>query len=78
MNVVFNWVDCTYKMEREKIVLSTMNGKNSFQYEGNPEEEDGVSGVTLKSAGLPRMTGLRVTESKDEESEGHSESSNEE
>jgi len=78
VNVVFNWVDCTYKMEREKIVLSTMNGKNSFQYEENPEEEDGVSGVTLKSVGLPRMTGLRVTETKEEEGEGNDESSNEE
>merc|ERR1712238_634163 len=45
---VFNWVDATFKMERERVVLTTMNGQKSFTY-----GED--SGMTLEVTGLGKM-----------------------
>ncbi|KAL7461111.1 hypothetical protein ACHAXS_001542 [Conticribra weissflogii] len=66
MNDVFNWIDCVHKMEREKIILTTMNGQNRFVYaneDGDENEErarDEV--VTLEDAGLGRMTAFRVSE----------------
>lgn len=69
MNVVFNWVDATFGMEREKIVLSTMNGRQNFTFR---EEDDEGEMITLKGAGLGRLTGFRVTEIK-EESQGEEE-----
>jgi hypothetical protein len=66
MSVVFNWVDSGFEMEREKVVLSTMNGQKSFTWEE-------VDGISLGDSGLGRMTGLRVTikkvETKEEPSE---------
>ena len=62
MAEVFNWVDAVYKMERELVVLTTMNGKLSFEW-------DGIEGKTLQESGLGRMAGLRVMEKKVEEQE---------
>lgn len=61
LNIVFNWVDASFKMEREIVVLTTMNGKQSFSWENASEEK------TLKEAGLGRMVGFRVSEKKAEE-----------
>jgi UBX domain len=57
LSTVFNWVDATYSLERERIRLTTMNGKKSFVWEE-------VGSNTLKEAGLGRMAGLRVLEKK--------------
>ena len=55
---VFNWVDAYYEMEREIVVLTTMNGKQSFVW--NEEEVD----KSLEDVGLGKSTGFRVTEKK--------------
>ena len=57
IDVVFNWVDAVYGIEREKIELSTMNGQKRFTY-----MEDGAENRALKDVGLGKMTGLRVVE----------------
>jgi hypothetical protein len=62
LSVVFNWVDATFEMERERVILTTMDGKRSFTW-------DGIEEVLLAESGLGRMTGLRVTEKKPEEKE---------
>lgn len=61
---IFNWIDATYKMEREALVLTTLNGKLTLTWD---EDQD----KTLDEAGLGKMTGFRVTqqeESSDDES----------
>lgn len=55
VNDVCNWIDATHGIEREKLELSTMNGSRKFAY----DEEDSM---TLKEAGLAKMTALRVLE----------------
>ena len=55
LTTIFNWVDAMYRLEREKISLTTMNGQKSFSWEN-------AGTTTLKGAGLGRMTGLRVME----------------
>ena len=57
---VLNWVDGVFEMERETVVLTTMNGKSTYSWE---DDED----TTLSEAGLSRMTALRVSESTQEE-----------
>jgi hypothetical protein len=42
-----------FDLERETVVLTTMNGQNSFTYD--------VSEMTLAEAGLSKMIGLRVS-----------------
>ena len=64
LSVVFNWVDVSFKMERELVILTTMNGKQTFSWDDASEEK------TLKEAGLGRMVGFRVT--KKEEKKGDS------
>ena len=54
MDVVFDWVDAMFEMEREDVILSLMSGKKSFLYANE-------GGSTLKEAGLGKMTALRVT-----------------
>lgn len=50
---VFNWVDAIYEMEREKLVLTTMNGKQTFTWEDHEK--------TLEDAGLGKNVGFRVS-----------------
>ena len=57
---VFNWVDAMYGMERELVVLTTMNGQKAFTW-------DDIGRLTLQDAGLGRMTGLRVSEKVEKE-----------
>lgn len=57
MNTVFNWVDSTFEMEREALLLTTLNGQKSFTW-------DGVKGLILADSGLGKMTGFRVSEIK--------------
>jgi glutamate synthase domain-containing protein 2 len=61
LSTVFNWVDIMYKIEREKVILTTMNGKQTFTWDEEENEK------TLDEAGLGRMTGFRVAEKKEEE-----------
>ena len=63
MSVVFNWVDSDFEMEREHVILTTMNGQKSFAWE---EAGD----IPLAESGLGRMTGLRVTVKKAEAEKG--------
>jgi UBX domain len=58
LSVIFNWVDASFQMERELVVLTTMNGKQTFSW------EDTTADKTLKDAGLGRMVGFRVSEKK--------------
>ncbi len=62
IDVLFNWVDALFEMEREGVLLTTMNGQASFSF---GEEE----GKTLKDANLGRLVALRVLEKKDRDDE---------
>ena len=64
MATVFNWVDATFEMERERVELSTMTGQKKFAW-GDVEDGD----MTLADAGLGKMTGLRVAEIEEEDEE---------
>jgi hypothetical protein len=68
LSTLFDWVDAMFEIERETIVLTTMNGKQEFSW-------DDADAKTLEEAGLGRMTGLRVTEKKPEASEKKKEES---
>jgi hypothetical protein len=61
LRTLFNWVDAKYEMEREQIILTTMNGQKSFSW------DEANDSTTLKETGLGRMTGLRVTLAKKSE-----------
>jgi hypothetical protein len=69
LSVVFNWVDAMYEIEREKVILTTMNGQNNFTW--NDETND----KTLDEVGLGRTTGFRVAEKKEESSDNSEEES---
>jgi hypothetical protein len=56
LSVVFNWVDAMFETERENVVLTTLNGKQTFSW--NEEDND----KTLEDAGLKKMTAFRVSE----------------
>ena len=56
MEQVFNWVDAEFELERESVILTTMNGSLSFDYVSVVEE-----GILLKDSGLGKMAALRVT-----------------
>lgn len=57
---VFNWVDAMFEMEREKVVLTTMNGKLTLTWDDAEK--------TLLEAELGKNTGFRVSEQEKEES----------
>jgi hypothetical protein len=57
LSVVFNWVDAMFETEREKIFLTTLNGKQTFSW----NEED-LDKTTLEDSGLKKMTAFRVSE----------------
>jgi len=57
LSVVFDWVDAMFEIERETVVLTTLNGKQTFSWNG----EEMKSGKTLQDAGLNKMTAFRVT-----------------
>ena len=50
---VFNWVDAMYEIEREKVILTTMNGKNNYAW----DEKD----KSLDDLGLGKNVGFRVS-----------------
>lgn len=56
LSVVFDWVDAMFEIEREIVVLTTLNGKQTFSYNDNE-----TKGKTLEDAGLNKMTAFRVT-----------------
>ena len=73
MATVFNWVDGMFRMERERVELSTMTGQKKFVWS---DVEGGD--VTLTDAGLGKMTGLRVAEIEDDHEEEGEEDGDEE
>ena len=54
VNVLCDWVDALFEMEREQVVLTTMKGKQSFSYN---EDEN----VTLSDAELGKLVAFRVS-----------------
>ena len=58
LSVVFDWADVDFEMERETLVLTTMNGKKTFSWDNDKE-------MSLQDAGIGRMTGLRVLQKQD-------------
>lgn len=73
MEQLFNWIDADFELERETIVLTTMNGSKSFDYDSVLEE-----GLLLKDSGLGKMVALRVTiEIKDDEEKHESDGEDE-
>jgi hypothetical protein len=65
INDVCNWIDATHGIEREKLELTTMNGARKFVY-----AEDDEKDMTLREAGLAKMTALRVVEVESVKNEG--------
>jgi hypothetical protein len=61
LSTLFDWVDATFEIERETVILTTMNGQNTFSWDSSSQ--------TLEEAGLGRLVGLRVTQSNPETSE---------
>jgi len=57
LSVVFDWVDAMFEIEREIVVLTTLNGKQTFSW----NDDETKSGKTLEDAGLNKMTAFRVT-----------------
>lgn len=57
LETIFNWVDASYEIERETVMLATMNGQKSFAWQDCGKQ-------TLADAGIGRMTGLRVSQVK--------------
>lgn len=62
VSALFNWVDAVFGMEREKVVLTTMNGKITFSW-----DENEMNDTSLKNTGLGKSTAFRVTEKVDDE-----------
>lgn len=58
---LFNWVDAMFDLERETVVLVSMNGKQSFEWINKSDDIP-----TLEEAGFGKMVGLRVTIKKKE------------
>jgi len=73
VSTVFNWVDGVFEMERETVILTTMNGQKTFNW-------DDDSDTILSDTGLGKMAGLRVSvkEAGDEEEEEDQEEEEEE
>ena len=63
ISTVFNWVDAMFDMEREKVTLTTMNGKDKFTWDEETNDK------SLSDLGLGKMVGFRVSEIKKEEDE---------
>jgi hypothetical protein len=68
LETVFGWVDVEFKIERESVTLTTMNGRLSFTWDDDCE-------TTLEESGLPRMAGLRVTMNNSKEKEAEEKTS---
>jgi UBX domain len=55
---IFHWVDAEFGMECETVLLQTMNGKRTFEWQ--TKNDSGLQ-VKLSDAGLGKLFGLRVT-----------------
>ena len=53
IDTLFDWVDAIFEEEREAIILTTMNGQQSFSF--------GEDDKTLNEAGLGRLVAFRVS-----------------
>ena len=60
LSVVFDWVDAAFSMERELVVLTTMNGKQTFTWDDDRLQKN------IAEGGFGRMTGFRVAEQQPE------------
>lgn len=56
---LFNWVDATYEMERETLLLTTLNGKLTLSWDDDKDK-------TLEEAGLGKNTGFRISQKVEE------------
>ena len=63
LGTLFDWVDVSFELERERVVLTTMNGQKTFDWDTVKENKD----ATLSDVGLGRMAGFRVSESSPDE-----------
>jgi ATPase subunit of ABC transporter with duplicated ATPase domains len=59
---VFNWVDAMYEIERETVILTTMNGKQTLVWDDHAK--------TLMDAGVDKNTGFRVSSQEGKAQEG--------
>jgi UBX domain len=58
---IFHWVDAIFEIERESVILQTMNGKRTFYWHDDDDDDNGGSmKVTILDSGLGKMFGLRV------------------
>jgi hypothetical protein len=64
ISTIFDWVDVSFGMERESVFLTTLNGKQTFSWDG-----DDIEQTALSEGGFGRMAGFRVTEKKSDEDE---------
>lgn len=62
LSVLFNWVDALFELERETVILTTLNGKLTLSW-----DEQSVNDITLEDAGLGKLTAFRVKLKKDDE-----------
>lgn len=70
---LFNWIDAIFEMEREKVVLTSMNGKITLKWDEETNDR------LLKDIGLGRNTGFRASEAQEkEETKGEEEEDEEE
>lgn len=60
---LFNWIDAVFEMEREKVVLTSMNGKITLKWDEETNDR------LLEDIGLGRNTGFRVSEAQGEKEE---------
>lgn len=60
---LLNWVDAMFEMEREKVVLTSMNGKIAVTWDEETNDR------LLSEIGLGRNTGFRVSEAQEETKE---------
>ena len=62
ISTLFDWVDVSFEIERETVILTTLNGQKTFSWDDDDNDEN-----TLEKSGLGRMVGLRVTMKEDDE-----------
>jgi hypothetical protein len=72
LSAVLNWVDAIYEVDREKVVLTSMNGKQTMFW------DDETNDKTLHEAGFGKNTGFRVAEKEEKEDADDSKEKSEE
>ena len=85
LSTVFNWVDVALEMERETIVLTTLNGRNIYSWKDvQPKGGDGgdtttTATLTLANVGPSKMVGFWVKQRQEQdENKGNAKKGSEE